>query len=176
MPKPMRPDPAVTYGRENWIWVPAIANIQTPKLTEVTATSALDITDILFDATGDPTQSTNRVTAERRKGDTAQYERIGTTTFGGGEMLYALSPQAAAASPGKKAWELFLGGVDGFLVRRLAVAKETDFAIGQFVDVFPNSFGPSMPTKAGAGETGEAAATCAFAITAQPAFLRPLIA
>ncbi len=67
VPKPMRPDPAVTYGRENWIWVPAIANIQAPKLTEVTATSALDITDILFDASGEPTQSTNRVTAERRK-------------------------------------------------------------------------------------------------------------
>ena len=45
---------------------------------------------------------------------------------------------------------------------------------GQFVDVFPVEFGPSMPTKQGDGESSEAAAMCSYAITSAPAFNKAL--
>ncbi|MEQ7847719.1 hypothetical protein [Nocardioides kribbensis] len=169
MAEPLRPTAALTHGRENWYLVTTVAG-SAPTTAEMTATSTLDITHIAFASTGQPSQSTNRVTAERRLGDTTVAERIGDTSYQGGDMLYAFSPQAAAASPGKKLYELIPAGTQAFLVRRLNIARATAPAAGQFVDVFPVEFGPSMPTKSGDGEAAEAAATCSFAVTDTPTF------
>lgn len=170
MADPIRPAATLTHGRENWIFVPTIADVTAPSVTEVTATSALDITRIAFASTGEPSQSTNRVTSERRLGDTVVFERIGDTSYTGGDMLYQFAPQAADGSDGKKMWEKIPEGTSGFLVRRMGVARATAPTAGQFVDVYPVEFGPSIPTKSGDGESSEAAASCAFAITDQPAF------
>lgn len=170
MAEPIRPSAALTYGRENWIFVPTIADPSAPTATEINSASGLDISRILFASTGQPDQSTNRVTAERRLADTTVSERIGDTSFTGGDMLYAFDPQAAAGADGKKLWELIPGGTEGYLVRRMGVSRATAVAAGQFVDVFPVEFGPSMPVKSGEGESSEAAAKCAFAVTDTPSF------
>lgn len=171
MAEPLRPAATKTYGKENWAFVPTIASLSAPTAVEVTAVSALDITRIAF-ASGapNPSQNTNLATQERRLGDTTETQFVGTTTYAGGEMTYQFAPQAAAASDGKKAWEKFPAGTTGYLVRRLGVTRSTAFTAGQFVDVYPVEFGPSMPTKAGDGESAEAAAVCTFAITSEPAF------
>ena len=64
----------------------------------------------------------------------------------------------------------------GLLIRRQGVASATTPAAGQFVDVFPVEFGPSMPTKSGDGESAEAAAVCTFAVTSAPAFKKAIAA
>lgn len=167
MAEPLRPAATLTHGRENWVFVPALANQSAPTPTEMTA--GLDITRIAFASTGQPSQSTNRVTSERRLGDTNVFERIGDTSYTGGDALIQYAPQAAAGEDGKIGYET-LSGATGFLVRRMGVPRATAPAAGQFVDVFPVEFGPAMPTKSGDGEAAEAAATLAFAVTDEPSF------
>lgn len=167
MAEPLRPASRSAHGRENWVFVPTIADISTPTVTELGAPSALDITNIAFrSGRPTPTQSTSLTTAERRVGDTKTRQRIGATTYAGGEMTYQFDPQGAAASDEVKAWETFgTEGTTGFLVRRLGIAKATALAAGQFVDVYPVEFGPSMPTTIGGEDSEETAAVCTFAVT-----------
>lgn len=175
MAAPIRPASTKAFQREKWAFVPTIANTAAPTVLEVNAAGALDISCYLYDSTGRPSQSTNRVTTERRICDGAQYQQVGITTYEGGEMLYAYDPQAAAASNGKKAAEKMVAGTTGYLVRRLGVDVNTDFAASQFVDVFPVEFGPAMTTKVGDGETAEVGKTQSFAITGPPAFDKALV-
>lgn len=171
MAEPLRPAATKTYGRENWIFVTAVSSIAAPTAAEVNAAGGIDITNIAFaDGAPNPTQSTNLVTMQRRFGDTTETQFVGTTTYTGGEVTYQLAPQAAALADGVKLWEKIGTGTTGFLIRRQGVARATAPAAGQFVDVFPVEFGPSMPTKSGDGESAEAAAVCSFAVTSTPAF------
>lgn len=177
MAEPLRPAATKTYGKENWVFVPTIANITAPTTAEVTALSALDITNIAFaDGAPAPTKNTNLATQNRRLGDTTETQFVGTTSYTGGDMTYQFAPQAAAASDGVKLWETIPEGTTGYLVRRLGVAKSTALAAGQFVDVYPVEFGPSMPTKSGDAESAEAAAAVTFAITSAPAFKKAIAA
>jgi hypothetical protein len=171
MTAPLRPNAASVYGKENWIYVATIA-ATTPDPDRVGGqrASSLDVTNIVFADSGRPSQTTNRVTQERRLGDTILFEFVGNTTYGGGEMHYQWDPQAAAGANGKKAFEKFtFGGVSGFLVQRLGVLNATTPAAGQFVNVYPVTIGPSFPSQAGDNETAEAGLTATFAVTSPPA-------
>lgn len=172
MAEPLRPASAPTFGKKNYIFVATIASGSLiPTTLEVNAAGSLDFTNIAFaDGMTRPTQTTNRVTAERRVGDTIIYEQVGTTTYQGGDLVYSFDPQSAAASNGKKAYEKFVAGTTGYLVERLGKAKATTPAAGDFVNVYPVTFGPSQPTETGDAESVEAAAQCTYAITGQPAF------
>lgn len=174
MAAPVRPAATKTFQAEKWVWVPTIANINAPTLTEVNAATGLDISCYLHSDTTRPTQNTNRVQLARRLCDGAQYEQIGTTTYAGGDMKYAVNPQAAAGSPAKAAYEKFPEGTTGYLVRRLGINVQTDFATGQFVDVFPVSFGPAMPMPSSDGEEQEAVVMQSFAVTGPPAFIKAI--
>lgn len=173
MTAPIRPAPASLYHAENWIFIPSggIASAALiPTAAEVNAGSALDLTNMLFADTGMPTQSTNRVTQERRLGDATLYEAIGAGTVAGGDLHYAYDPQAAAGSNGKKAFEKFTAtGTSGFFVQRLGVDNATTPVATQFVNVYPVSIGASFPARAGDGETAQAGMTASYAVTAPAA-------
>lgn len=176
MAAPIRPASAKAYGREKWFFAPAVADLTEPTVAEVTAVTGLDISCYMFDSSGDPTQNTNLVERQRRRCDTKTFQQIGTTQYDGGELRYAVDPQAVAASDGKKAWEKFPEGTTGFFIRRFNVDVDTDLAAGQFVDVFPVELGPPMTTKEGDGESSEVAATQTFAITSDPEFIVAIVA
>ena len=172
MAEPLRPNAVATHGKKNWILVDAIASASLIPVatTEVGAASSLDVTRIMVaNGTARPSQTTNRVTAERRLGDTTTNEFIGDTSFQGGDWVYAFDPQAATGSNGKKLFEKIGSGYTGFLVERMGVGRATAPAAGQFVNVYPISIGPSMPVEAGQDESSEAAMTCTVAVTNQPA-------
>lgn len=171
----IRTNPAKTFGAENFVFLTTVADIQAIKLSEATAGSSLDMTGYFYDDTGRPSQSTNRVQRKRRVSDTVQYEQIGVTTLQGGELMYAVDPQAAAASNGKKALEKLPEGTTGYLLRRQAVANGTAFAVGQFYDAWPIEVGPQMATNAGDGESAEAAITQTFAITGPSATIKAIV-
>jgi len=166
MTAPTRPASTKAFGTEKFSFVATIATITAPSLaTEINAAGSLDVSCYLFDSSDRPTQNTNRITRERRVCDTVQFEQIGITTMQGGNLMYALDPQAAAGATGKKAWEKFVAGATGFLVRRAGIDVNTDYAAGQFVDVIPIEVGPHFDVKVGDGESAEWAGTNAFAIT-----------
>jgi hypothetical protein len=176
MAAPIRPASSKAYGREKWQFVPTLSSTTAPSLAQVNAVTALDISCYLFESSARPTGSTNLVDRERRVCDTQTFQQIGTTSFAGGEMIAALDPQAVAASDGKKAWEKFPEGTTGYLVRRLGIDVNTDFAVGQFVDVFPVEFGVPVPGTTGDGESRENSFTSTFAITGPPSFVKALVA
>lgn len=165
MAEPLRPPATRTFGRENWVFVPTIANPSAPTATELTAVSTLDITRIVFASTARPTQTTNVTEAARRLGDTVIGQNVGTSTVTGGEMRYAFADQAAPAADGKKLYEKIPGGTTGFLVQRKGVARATAIAADQYVNVYPVEFGPSFPADEGDGESAESAMVCTFVIT-----------
>lgn len=168
MAEPLRPTARKTFGKTNWIFVTTLASQTAPSAADVNAATGIDVTRILFASTGKPTQSTNRVTNERRLGDTKTYEFIGITNVTGGDMLYAFDPQGAAASDGKKFFEKIPDGTTGFLIERKGLGRAVTPAAGQFVNVYPVEFGPSFPAEAGDAEAAEAAMTVTFAVTGDP--------
>lgn len=170
MPAPLRPTSAPTFGKKNWIFVATIASAGlVPTALEVNAAGSLDFTNMVFANGSDrPTQDTNRVQAERRVGDTVNYEQLGVTNFTGGNLTYQVDPQAASGSNGKKALEKFVAGTTGFLVERLGKSASTTPAAGDFVNVYPITFGPTQITEAGDAEASEGAGVCAYAVTGQP--------
>lgn len=175
MPEPLRPAANKAFGRENWIFIPTIGSATlAPTVAEATGAAALDITGIAFaDGAPAPSQNTELVEQLRRAGDTEVAQFIGTTSYAGGAMDYQFNPQAAAASDGVKLYEKIKnapGTVTGFLARRLGVDRAANIVAGQFLDVYPVEFGPSMPGKKGDGANSETSATTTFAITAKPAF------
>lgn len=174
MAAPIRPAASKAYGREKWVFVATIADINAPTVAEVTAGTVLDISCYLYESSARPGATTNLVDRERRICDTTTFQQVGTTTYSGGEMVASLDPQAAALSNGKKAWEKFPEGTSGYLVRRLGIAVATDLAAGQFVDVFPVEFGVPVPGTVGDGESRENSFTSTFAITSTPAFVKAI--
>lgn len=179
MAEPPRPAPAKTYGKENWIFIPAIASAAlAPTVAEATAASGLDITNTVFaDAAPDPSKTTNRAQQGRRFGDTSQFEFIGSTVYTGGDIQYAVDTQAAPASAGRKMWETIPDGTTGFLARRQGVARATAVAAGQtLAAVYPVEFGPSDPKDHGDAEASESGAMATFAITGQPKFMVVVLA
>lgn len=178
MPEPLNPAFKKVYLAENWIFVPTIASATlAPTVAEASGASALDFSNMIFvDGAPSPTQDTNVGTRRRRLAESSVGQLIGVTTYGGGVLTYQMDPQAATGADGIKLWEKIPEGTTGFLVHRLAVAKATNIAAGQFVDVFPVAFGPSMPVKSGDDEFAEAAATCTYVITSKPAFKVAILA
>jgi hypothetical protein len=170
MTAPSRPAAASVFGKENWVFMTSVASTALiPTAVEWNAGTSLDVTLIEFADTARPTQTTNRVTQERRLGDTVLYEQIGNTTYQGGDAHYQIQPQAAVGAAGKAFFEKIPAGTSGFLGQRLNIANATTAAAGQFVNCYPVTFGPSFPLQAGDGETAEAGMTATFAVTGQPA-------
>lgn len=169
MPEPLRPNASKLYGRENWVLIPTVADIDAITAAEWNAASSFDISRVIFATTGKPTQSTNRVTTERRLGDTKTYERIGTSNVTGGDMLYAHDDQAAAASDGKKMFETIPEGSTFILAQRRGIPRAAAAVAGQFYHAYPVEFGPSFPAEAGDSEAAEGAMTTAFAVYGEPA-------
>jgi hypothetical protein len=171
MTAPIRPTSVKAYGQDKWAFVPTIASVSAPAVTEVNGASSLDVSLMVYNTSGLPDQSTNRVTKTKRLGDTVLYEQIGDTTQTGFDMIFSFDAQGAALSDGVKAWEKFgAGGVTGYMVRRVGLPVGSDFATGQFVDVYPVEIGPGMPTTVGDNETAESAAKCTVAVTGKPSF------
>ena len=170
MVAPVRPAYTKLFQAEKVVWVPTVASITAPAATEANATAGIDISCYVYDDIPRPTQNTNRVTFARRLCDGAVYEGIGTTNYTGGDLQYAYNPQAPANDPQKAVSVKLPNGTTGFLIWRLGINVNTDFATGQFVNVIPVAWGPQMPVPHGDGESAEVAIMQSYAVTAPPAF------
>lgn len=124
--------------------VMAIADRAAPKLTEVNAASSLDLSGALAADGWSPSVNQPKGNPPRRLFTRKQFEQFGATTFSLGNLRYVVDPQAAAGSPGLKAWETLVPALTLFFIARLGVDAKVDFAIGQFVDVWPATLGDRL--------------------------------
>lgn len=170
MAAPARVDGAKTYGRKNAWFVPDIADINSPLLTELTAAGAVELETYLYrEATTDPTLSQDGVTAPPRVSDTQQFQSRGDANWQGGTLAYMVDPQAAAGSEGKKISEALPEGTTGFYVRRLSVPYGTTPAAGQFVSIWPIETGAPNEIEQGDGAAAEVAYSQGYFVTGPPA-------
>jgi hypothetical protein len=142
------PDGVPVLGNTSVRWVATIANTATPALaTELNAAApaSLDISCYLTADSWAPSQNVAKGSPPRRLCQRSQFERFSTTTIQLGDLRYIIQPQAAAASAGKVAYETLTEGLSGYFVERLGLdAKNTAWAVGQFVNVIPVILGPRI--------------------------------
>lgn len=174
MVAPPKPQLVTANGKDSWFFVPAIANKTAPTAAEVNAAAGMNISCYLWAEFEGVTSSTGKVTLPRLLCEVNQYEANDVTTFTSTDLDFAMAPQAAAASDGKKAWDKFkAGGLSGFLVRRQGITADqtaSEAAAGQFVDVIPVEVGKAVPGKTSTDSSGAYRATAPVAITGEPAW------
>lgn len=124
-------------------WVPTYVSYLAPKVTETNAAGSLDLSCYL---TGwAPSISQNKGTAPNRLCTTIEYEQFGLTSLTIADLMYHVTPQGAALSNGMLAYEKLIPGTSGYFQERLGLnAITSDWAIGQFVSVWPVTLGDRL--------------------------------
>lgn len=122
-------------------YVPTIAALATPTVTECTAAGCLDVSFFITGGNFKPSGEQARGD-DRRVGSKQTFEALGREKSTIDDLIYIADPQAAAAVAGNKAMELFQAGVAGYFVVRYGLDAETvDFVAAQKVDIWPIVFG-----------------------------------
>ncbi len=154
--------------------VPTVANQNSPTVAEINSATGLNISCYLWAEFEGVTSSTGKVTLPRLLCEVNQYEANDVTTFTSADLDFAMAPQAAAASDGKKAWDKFkAGGLSGFLVRRQGITADSatpEAVAAQFVDIIPVEVGKAIPGKTSTDSSGVYRATAPVAVTGEPAW------
>lgn len=124
-------------------FVTAIADPTAPKLaTEINAVSSQDITCYVTPEGWKPALTQNKGNAPRRVCSGADRQNLGSVMWELPDLIYANNPQGAPASVGQLATEKLVPGTTGFIVERLGLnIDSTDYAVGQFVNVWPVTLG-----------------------------------
>lgn len=170
MAAPITPAKKLANGKDHWWIVPAVAVTTAPTVAEVNSASGLNITGVLLSDYEGLTASTEKVTLPRVMLETTETEINGTTTVSAGDMVITFQPQAAAATDGKKAFELLDAGYVGFAIRRQDVQDTASDAAtaGQFVDVVPIDISTAIPGKTSVGPDGIYMFTAPVSVTGVP--------
>ncbi|EFQ84712.1 hypothetical protein HMPREF0063_10053 [Aeromicrobium marinum DSM 15272] len=145
MAEPIFPAGITSRGNVKLQFVTTIADLDAPSLAEITAVSSLDISCMLADAGWKPSITQNKGDAKRRICSKAGRKILGETMYELSDLLYSNNPQGAAASDGVKAAEKLVPNTSGIIVERLALDSiDTDWAVGQFVNLWPVNLGEQM--------------------------------
>lgn len=167
---PTRPRKVQSRGKDSWFLVPAIANIQVPKITEINSVSGINISCAVL-AEGDSlTRTTNKVTLPAYLCETDQYEGLDRATWSMGDIVGGFDPQADEADDDKVAFEFLRDGFTGYAVRRQAVAASVGAAAtGQFFDVVPVEIDEAFTDTSGTDASAIYVFRAGVAVTGKPA-------
>lgn len=156
-PAPTKPQKVQANGKDSWFWAPAVADMAAPKITEINAVTGLNISCFLLAEQEGVTGDAEKVRLARLLCETTTTEALGEQTWSLADIQGVFDPQGALASDGKKAWEKFKDGANGYLIRRQGVTAYSDTpeaATGQFFDVFKVEVGKATPGKSSTGSDG----------------------
>lgn len=133
------PEGVDAQGNESLLWVPAIADTSAPKLTELTATGAVNVSCAVRGFSPTAEQGTSE---DIRLCSTESFENPGRVKNSIDDLDYVYDPQAADGSTTNKHYEVLVQGAKGFLVDRRGFNAQTEaLAVGQKVDVYPVTLG-----------------------------------
>jgi len=170
MAAPIKPALKRAFGNDSWTFVPAIASAAAPTEAEVQAATGFNFSCSVFADQEGISGATEKVKLPRLLCETEVYEFNGETSYSAADLQVSFDPQGAALSDGKLGWEALGDYEAGFLVQRQGVAGTTDFAAGDFVNVFPATLGKKVPSKTSTGTDGAYSFTVGVSITSQPTF------
>lgn len=171
MVAPSKPQKVQANGKDSWFWVPAVADMAAPTVGEINAVSGVNISCYLLAEQEGVTSNVEKVRLARLLCETSTTEGLGEQTWSLADITGVFDPQAAAASTGKKAWELFQDPVNaGYLVRRqgvVAYSTTPEAVAGQFFDVFKVEVSKATPGKTANDASGIYSFTAGVALLAQ---------
>jgi hypothetical protein len=121
-------------------FVTTLATPAAPLLTEVNATTSLDVTPYFRAADFQINHEQARLD-DTRLSDVAKREALGLSTFSADDMTYIHQPQAVAAVSGNKAYDAFTPGATGYFVVRYGPLSSAAFIATQRVAVYGVTFG-----------------------------------
>lgn len=157
MALPLKPQKATVYGKRRVWLVDTIADPTAPTAAEINAGEYLSCYPV--GEVGGPTSTPNKVTLDVLLCETETEEDFGTVTHSHPDMAWAVDPQAAEGSPGKKAWDLLKDGWEGFIVWEIGIKADEDdqVSVGEFVTVVPSKQRVISEEPSSSGESGIAA-------------------
>ncbi len=151
---------SVTFdGNELTLWVPAIADIEFPALSELQAGSVFDATCYLSADGWNPQLSQDTV-ADNRLCSRINFQKAGRKTWTM-PMMYTINPESPDDD---EARTTFVEGATGYFVERPAADHDTAIAAWDYVQVWAVELGE--PQLAGRTANG-------VWLMSQTAFLRP---
>ncbi len=173
----IKPTGVKSQGNTKLSIVLTLSSTTSPSLAQITAGTSLELSGYLYGDGWTPSIDTNRGAAPRRIYQKTITERIGVSTAKLGNLRYMVGPQAAAAADGKKAMEKLVEGQAGWFIERLGLDAETvDFAIGQFVNVYPILTGPQLTAPGSDDEFSEYLIDQPIEITSPPSRDKAIVA
>lgn len=125
-------------GKGTVLFVPAIAAITAPKVTELTAATALNMSCILYEF---------EVTLDQSAVEKPKYcsvtmpTRPGTAKYTISDITYDYDPQKITSADPYKHYAALAQGTQGFLVDRRGLTPSAAPAVGQIVDIYPIALG-----------------------------------
>lgn len=154
MATPIKPQKKTAYAKRRLWLVDTIADATAPTATEINAgeyVSCYPLSD-----QGGPVSTPNKVTLPVLLCEDDVEEDFGNTTHTHPDITFVYDPQAAAASDGKKAWDLVKDGFEGFIVWELGSVADTDdqATAGDFVTVVPCKIRVMSEEPTSTGEEG----------------------
>lgn len=154
-----QPASVVFDGNDRVLWVPAIADIEFPALSELTAGGVFDATCYLTGDGWNPSM-TEETVDDRRLCSRVRFQKCGTE---GWElpMIYTINPESPDDD---EARETFVKGATGYFVERPARDHEEDIDAWDYVAVWAVELG--KPQLSGRSQNG-------VWVFSQMAYLRP---
>lgn len=142
MALPVYPPGVSSQGNTRAIYVPTLVAANAPDISsELGAAGAVDFSCFVLEGQFNAKGEQNRG-EDRRFCSKESYEQLGRVTRGIDDLQYVFDPQASAADPNNRAYEVFKKDVTGFFIVRMGLdARTVDWAAGQKVDVWPVKFG-----------------------------------
>lgn len=168
MAAPVKPNKISVFGKQPWIWTPTLAQ-DAPSVATITGASALNVSCYWLSDTALPDMQQDAVELPALLCEKETFETAGQAKWTGGVMRYAIEPQAAPASNGKKAYETLANGAVGYLVGSLGLdVIEHTLVVGDFVNSYPVELGVPHIAPSGNGPDAIAIVTQRYFITAAP--------
>lgn len=126
------PEGVLAQGNGGLWFVPSIADLALPKVTEVSAGFVLSCAITTFSPTGDQGTST-----DPRYCSTQQFEIPGRNTVSIDPLEYVYDPQEPDNDAEYKYYVELTEGRKGFAVNRLGLAYDLPLAASQYVNIYP---------------------------------------
>lgn len=126
-------------GRVNTIWVPTIADINKPKLTEINAGTDLSNYVTLGGWSCSPSQDT---ISDQRENSSMDFENPGRKKISG-PSIEVIDNTNTEHSSQNLAIETLREGAEGFIVRRYGKDTDEDFATDDVINVYAVRIGMS---------------------------------
>ena len=143
------PEFVTAEGNVKVAFVPAIANIAAPTVTELNA--GVDITCYLPETWGGITADQARG-EQRRMCSKESFEILGRITRQVADFTYTYLPQEDSSDPANKVKTTMAPGTPGFLVMRYGPAATDAWAAADVVDVIPVEAGAQTKNTGGSDE------------------------